>query len=188
MPPAKIVNGAVSFVVVLATTLLLSGCQHGTLTPAVGSVQLDGREWSPVQKNAHPVEGRDYLIEFLPANQTTTDWQEMVTVQLFSTSGRPIDVKTFEQAFVDDLQKTNKNVGYNLVSIKPDDKQPHDILLTWKAVEDPKLHNQEGIVRIMDDGKGIHILQYTSQTPMTGENKEKWEHLLQSSNLEHIGQ
>lgn len=47
-------------------------------------MDVDGRRWTPVQKNVTPVHGKDFTIEFIPTGQNVNDWKEMVTVQFFA--------------------------------------------------------------------------------------------------------
>lgn len=89
-------------------------------------VEVDGRQWAPIQKNVTAIRGKDFTVEYIPVGQSLDNWEEMVTVQFFAfnhaqqlvannageknSTGRPnsqtdITAQRFETIFLEGLRQ-----------------------------------------------------------------------------------
>jgi hypothetical protein len=143
---------------------------------AVENLQLDGKDWVPLQKQVSTERGRDSLLEYLPAGQTLANWQEMVTVETFSTAmaHRPVHALDFRKSFMDKLSRGNAHVGSYVVA-----ENGRSSMFAWKALADPLMGDQSGLVRVVEQPGGLQVLQYTARQSMTEEQLKRWRPILE---------
>jgi hypothetical protein len=161
-----------------AVATICSGCQHAIEPAAPAAYKLDNRQWLPVQKNVRPQPGKNFVLELLPAGQSLENWQELVTVEDFSTPKEPIAARSFEKAFLDKLAAGHPGVGYHVIV-----DSPGMLIFTWQAVSDPRLQSQQGLVRVSSSPQSLHVVEYTSKQALSDEQVENWISILKSNTL-----
>lgn len=153
----------------LALTLPLFG-ESTKVSPVKIPFEMDGRKWDLIREEEADGQG---LVEYLPAGQTPEKFQEVLTVQYFSTD--KIDAQHLFAVFMKDIEsqaedgKLSKNVFV---------ETPTNVIAEWNL--SGTSHDQTELVRIFSNGKVMALVRYTNraETPAK-DTMNKWKSILE---------
>lgn len=155
---------------VMALSLPLCAVESGKTSPVKVPFEADGRKWELVREEDADGQG---LVEYLPAGQTPEKWQEVVTVQYFSSD--KINAQQLYQLFMKDIESQASD---GQLSKQVYVETPANVLAEWNLKGTP--HDQTELVRIFNNGKLMAIVRYTNraETP-SKELMTKWKSILE---------
>lgn len=129
-------------------------------------------DWKMVHRYA-PDAGT-FVIEYIPSNQTLSNWSEMVTLQYFSYRFLKSDSKPVHQwvnRIKDSLEKEYGNVNWKVL-----DKTSNSMTVEWKFPFGLGGNPPEyDIMKFVTTDKGLHQISYASKVKnLDPERRQKW--------------
>lgn len=145
-----------------------------TEVPVKIPFETDGRKWEVVRNEEVKGQG---LVEYIPEGQTPENWQDVVTLQYFSSN--KVTPQQLFQLFINDIQAQAGEGEFKKEIIQ---EAPTNVIAQW-SISGTK-HDQTELIRIASKGDLIAIIRYSyhSSNPPT-DVISKWKSILEKVQL-----
>lgn len=130
----------------------------------------DGRKWELFSKEDL---GGQTVLQYIPAGQNPDNWEEVLTVQYFTS-----DQITSDQLYQLFMQEIESQVGNGQFKKIIDQQAPNNVLAQWTL--SGTTHDQSEWVRITNKNNLVAVIRYTyhSATPPEA-TMTKWKAILE---------
>jgi hypothetical protein len=129
--------------------------------------------WKSIYRIATTKEG---LVEYIPSNQTSADWVDLIAIQYFDLSDMELNKNSFNE-ILDSIKQTtitkypDCKVTWNVIE-KKQEEATYEWILHCKSGEIPPQHE---IVRIFYHANKIHRIGFTHKNEMiNAADRNKW--------------
>jgi hypothetical protein len=158
--------------------VILFACPLAAELPTTIPVQIpfeaDGRKWEVVRQEEVKGQG---LVEYIPEGQQPENWQDVVTLQYFSSN--KVTPPQLFQLFINDIQAQAGSGEFKKEVIE---ESPNNVIAQW-SISGTK-HDQTELIRITNKGDLVAIIRYSyhSSTPPQ-DVIAKWKSILEKIQL-----